>query len=479
MKKAIILGIIAVAVLIAILGIMQMRRPHTVSDFSFYPCKFAQSDEISIDTPMQHVRLKRDAGTWRMAEPYDEALDMVARSELERFLYSKMFIDEIRPLNDETRHDVQNSTPTHLVFKGGGEVLCAFELGQGIRPPAADAERRWVFPDGEDEARRTFVPLMDYGPLFEQPVSGWRHKKGFESPERVDSLDIWTEVESYSLDTSGTRTGDNPQGWTVKRALSDGASVDTSRFEIDERRVATVLELINPLYVDDWASPSPEERTKISFGGKLTFGIKGQTHTLEIGSEVDFSAHPEWMNFGEGTRYVRLDGGERLGVMSAQRVLGVFPSLNDMRSKRVWHLDSTRLAAIDIVQGELCARLTPQSSQHWQSAPCDGGTPTELSPHTLGVLTKTLVSLQAVRYATRAELPKATEMLVNPDAEIRMFETIERQHTLTLQLSAPLKSLFRYARVVDMKAPEKTSPIFVLTEGISAVLLKKGEMPTH
>ena len=67
LKKAIILGIIAVAVLIAILGIMQMRRPHTVSDFSFYPCKFAQSDEISIDTPMQHVRLKRDAGTWRMA----------------------------------------------------------------------------------------------------------------------------------------------------------------------------------------------------------------------------------------------------------------------------------------------------------------------------------------------------------------------------------------------------------------------------
>lgn len=474
MKKPLII----IGVILVILGtcffLTRSKTRHTVSDFAPYPCDFRAADEIEIEAPGRHMVLTRKNAPWHLSAPYEEALDDGARAELETFMRGKMFVDEKHALDDITRRDFSHEIPTKVSFKHNGTSLCSFELGKSLQLPTADAERRYLIDEKNHVVYRAFVPLMDFGLLLEQPTAGWRMKKYYDAGgEAIGSLSFLSGTESYELDRLGEKTIQRTSGWRLSKAERNGENVDLSRFELDDTRVDTVINLLSPLYVDDWAYDlTAEERAAIQYNGAVVFRVGDETHTLHIGTEADLSKHPQWLVFGDGSRYVKFDDSETIALMSFQRLMGIFPSLDDMRSKKVWSLEASQFAAIEIEQNGVCTRYRPIAPDTWGAAVCDSAdAPSEIPNRVLALFTKALLSLQAVRYVPSFELDSAESMLSVPDAVIRVYSGDTAELSATLSLSAPLKSLFRYARVSYPNDTENM-PIFVISEGSAAILLR-------
>ena len=326
-----------------------------------------------------------------------------------------------------------------------------------------------------DQAYRTFVPLMDFGPMFEQPVSAWRMREFFKlGTADIISIELWSAREHFKVDRQGSPTADNPQGWRMVSASANDNPVETAHFELDERRIATVVELMTPFMVDDWADGlSQLEIASFQFGGGITVGAKDRAYRIQIGPEVDFTQHPEWMPAGEGARYIRVEGDKRIGIISSRRLLGIFPSLDDMRTKRVWDADSTHLAAIEVQVGSHCLRYKPQRANVWESAAClSSETAIEakaIPDKELANYAKVINALQAVRYATPEE--KADISLKS--AEVRLYMDAPDHLAYRLTLSDSIKNLYRYAQVWrgNVDGSEELGPIFVLSEGICRLLL--------
>lgn len=472
-KPLIIIGVILV-VLCTCFFLTRSKTRHTVSDFAPYPCDFRAADEIAIDAPGRHMVLTRKNAPWHLSAPYEEALDDGARAELETFMRGKMFVDEKHELDETTRRDFSHDIPTKVSFKHHGAPLCSFELGKSLQLPTADAERRYLIDETNRVVYRAFVPLMDFGLLLEQPTAGWRMKKYFDAGEEaIATLSFLSATETYALDRLGEKTIQRTSGWQLSRAERNGEAVDLSRFELDDTRVDTVVNLLSPLFVDDWAYDlTAEERAAIQYNGAVVFRVGEKTHTLHIGTEADMSKHPEWLPFGDGSRFVKFDDSDKIALMSFQRLMGIFPSLDDMRSKKVWSLDASQFAAIEIEQGGACTRYRPIAPDTWGAAACDSAdAPSAIPNRALAIFTKALLSLQAVRYVPSFELDSAESMLSVPDAEIRVYSGDPATLSATLSLSAPLKSLFRYARV-SYPNEDEPMPIFVISEGNASILLR-------
>lgn len=473
-KKIFIVLIVILCLAAAAWFLVSNRRQNTVSDFALYPCAYTTADEIDISAPGRAMTLSLANGKWRLTRPYDEAIDEGALSQFNIFMQGRLFIDAKVDVDAQSRKDYESPVPTRVAFKRGGTTLCAFELGKSVQLPTTDDERRWVFPDGSQSAVRTFTPLIDYGKLLEQPTFGWRMKKIYETHAPIDAIDIITPTESFSLDKNGSKSAENTAGWQiVDIRRDDGLHVDAA-LSLDIDRIATVLALLSPLYVDDIAYDlSDEEKKSVVFAGKIKFRTADGEHTLEIGSTVDLSKHPEWTFYGEGTRYVRFDDNPTFAIMAAQRIAGIFPSLTDMRSKDVWQLDSTTFSSIEIAKGDNCLRYRPIAQDAWGSAPCaDKLNPgTEIPNHELALFVKALTSLKAVRFITTLEQNDAQGQLAPPDVEIRIYTGADNALHKTLQLGAMRSSTFRYARVLDEKSQSAT-PIFVVDENMAALLLR-------
>ena len=467
-KKLIILCVVAVILLVAAV-ILIPRTRHTVSDFSVYPCDFSKADMIAIDEPGRHIELVRDGQAWSMRVPYSERLDAGAEEQLKHFLNASLLIDEKR---DGSESDVLRSeNRTKVSFSASGKALCGFELGRGFKLPTVDSERRWILADGM--AYRTFIPLTDYGPLFEQPTAGWRSRNWLNlDTDSVQSLEFLTSGEQFRLARTGTKSQANPQGWRMEWAKQGDADIDLSLFILDERRVATVIDLLTPLIVDDWADVSDDVRDAMKFGGALKIGTTAGDHVIYLGQEVDFEKNPEYRRLGEGTRYIRLDEEARVGIINVYRLMGVFPGFDDMRTKHVWQLVTEKFSGIEIRVGESCVRYGACPGGHWCARECgdaqaDGAV---LKATALGNYLKVLTSLQAVRYAT-AEERDAVDL---NGAEVTVFEGGADGGQYVLRLSEPVKGRYRYAQVVQHKSDGSTvsSGVFLVTEAICRLLLE-------
>ena len=477
-KKTII---IICLVIILIIGtwiciyLMQSKK-HTVSDFAIYPCPFQKADKIKMFSEHQQVTLQKQQQKWKMIAPYQEGINSGAEMALNQFLASKMLIDEKREITSEEKVKLESDHPTHVAFYQNDKELCAFELGRGYKLPTVDSERRWMFPKDTSLAYRTFVPLQDFGTLFEQPVSGWRILQMLEfSLSSIETIEVWTQGESWKIDKNGSKSTTNPMGWRLADAKSTLDTVDVEHFDIDIVRVSTILELMTPFYVDDWADRLPDdEKRLIQFGGKLTVQSHGKMYELSIGSEVDLSKHPEYRYLGEGARYIQLKGSPRVGVVSAQRLMGIFPSLDDMRTKDVWHVDTSHLSKIEIHSGDACLNYMPGTAQQWEAVACvispeSDEKPVLIHPEALGNYAKTVTSLQAVRYVSAEEKPLAVTLLSQPAAEVQLYFDHEALPQKTLVLSEPQNALYRYATV--RHADNTSGPVFVITDGIARLLL--------
>ncbi len=474
-KRIILVAAVATACLIALaVFLVSNARKHTVGDFSRYPCAYDQADEIEIRAPGRAMTLARSGAQWMLTAPRKEHIDDGALAQFNIFMSGRFFIDAKIDVDARTRKDYESPIPTHVSFKKNGAPLCAFELGKSVSVPSADDERRWVFPDATQTAVRTFVPLIDYGKLLEQPTFGWRMKKVFESDAPIDEIEIITPNESYSLGKGGEKTANNSAGWRIFGIKTDGNAPPPEALLLDIDRVATMLSLLSPLYVDDFAFDIAEdERQNIVFAGKIRFKIGDALHTLEIGTPADLTRNPQWLYYGEGTRYVRFGGNPDLGIMSAQRIAGIFPSISDLRSKEVWQLDTSKFSSIEIEQPGNCLRYRPSAPDVWTSAPCGaaGAGGAEIPNRELALFVKTLTALKAVRFITDAEQDDAAGKLNPPDTVIRIFEGTDNVLNKTLQLSEKRKSLFRYARIIDENSKSAT-PIFVIDENMASLLLR-------
>ena len=194
---------------------------------------------------------------------------------------------------------------------------------------------------------------------------------------------------------------------------------------------------------------------------------------IYIGPEVDYSQYPQWQRLGSGARFIKLDGSKRLGIISSVRLMGIFPSLDDMRTKDVWQVDASHLSRIEIQVGEACLSYVPATAQQWQALACDSvegdKSAALISPTSLGTFTKALVGLQAVRYVSVDEKPEVMMMLAEPAAEMRLFFDHEPDYSMKLEFSEAIDSGFRYVRVWNRGVGN--GPGFVLTEGMVHLLL--------
>ena len=470
MKKKIIILCVAVVILCVAAFILIPRVQHTVSDFSVYPCDFSKANAIVIDEPTRHVEFVREGRDWFMRAPYSERLDAGAEEQLKHFLNSSILIDEKREGGESELAVFRSENGTKVSFMADGKALCGFELGRGFKLPTVDAERRWILADGV--AYRTFIPLTDYGPLFEQPTAGWRARNWLNlETDSVQSIEIRTAGEQFRLSRTGMKSQTNPQGWRMEWARQGEVDVDLSLFILDERRVATVIELLTPLIVDDWADVSDEAREAMKFGGVMKIGTTSGEHVIYFGSEVDFDVHPEYRRLGEGTRYIRLDEEKRVGVINVYRLMGVLPGFDDMRTKQVWRLETERFAGIEIRVGESCVRYGACGVGQWCARACGDATDgVPLKPTALGNYLKVLTSLQAVRYATAEE----RESVDLSGAEVSVIEGGDGAERYELKMSEPVKGRYRFAQVVRHKADGGTvsSGVFLVTEAISRLLLE-------
>lgn len=476
MKKLIVIALAVVVVGIGVLVFGSMfKRQHTVSDFSVYPCEFKKADRIVIAQSGGETELSRISGEWRLTRPVQEVVDMDAGVALNNFMFSKLFVDRHETVTDESWQAFANAVPTQVSFYLNGEALCGFELGSGEKTGDVDSERRWV-RSGND-AYRAYVHLLDFGRVLEQPTAGWRDRRWLQfSTSSIESVGITSIGEQFEADRTGAKSADNPQGWRVTSAKDASLeAVDVSSFEIDPRRIATVVDLLTPLMVDDWADDLSDDE-HINYNGSLQVRSSGTLYKIEIGDEVDYARHPRLSRIGPGARYVRVSGDSRVGVISRQRVMGLFPSLDEMRSRKVWSIDTKRLAAIDVESSEACVRYQPASSAHWAAVGCPGRPEEPARPipaDALGTYAKVLMSLEAVRYVSPSEREQASAELSPGQYRISLYMDDLSAVDHEIVLSRSFDKMYRYARVVSRGADgsEVSGPAFVISEGIATLLL--------
>ena len=474
MKKLIII-LSAALIFAGIAAYFFLHQSHRkVSDFAIFPCEFNKATQIDITDSSRHVIFKKENGHWMISAPVSEPMDSNAEYALNSFLHSKLFIDEKREVTESEKSDLAVPSPTFLKFSQAEKTLCELELGHGYKLPTVDSERKWVFQG--PKAYRVFIPLMDFGPLFEQPTIGWRNRIWLQlSTNDTQALEYWSGEDHFRMERTGARSGENPQGWQLISGETPEGPTNLSTYELDYSRVATIINLITPLVVDDWADKlSDQEKSELKFGGKITIETQDDKHNIYIGEEADLTAHPEWSWLKEGTRYFRLDEDKKVGLIDIQHLLGLYPSLNDMRSPRVWKLDTTHFSGIEVSSGEICLRYGPSEGDFWSVQSCLNAAEkieeTPLKPTVLGNYLKALTALEAFRYATDAER-RSTE---TNTAEIRIYEERPDNLTWRLNLSDIRTSHFRYARVTQITSDgnETSGPLFVISESISRLLLE-------
>ena len=390
MKKVIIALCIAIAIAVAVLLVLQRGRRHRVADFGEFPCAFSQADEIAMEGVQGRMVLARRGSEWRIAQPVDEPLDAGAAEMLGRFLAGRMFVD--MECREGTCHGALDANAPRVEVRRGGQELCRFSIGRAEELASVDAERRWLGMQGR--GYRCFVPLMDFGPLLMQPMAGWRDRQALElSAQEITGVEVRTAGESYSLVRTDIATERDPQGWRVASARRNGVDVDVTGFALDAMRMRTMLELVTPLYVDDWA----DGMTDADSEGELVLHTVAGDRVLEIGRALDDDARWGWL--GHGARLLHVRGSARYGVASLRRLAGLFPSLHDMRDRRVWRLDLAELSRIEVESGTECVRYAPASADGWKSGDCaDGADTTMIDPQKLAQFARMLEHLEAIRY---------------------------------------------------------------------------------
>ncbi|MBQ8036100.1 MAG: DUF4340 domain-containing protein [Proteobacteria bacterium] len=475
MKKLIVIAVVilAVGVLIVVFGGV-LKRPHTVSDFSVYPCAYRGADRIVIAQQGHETEFSRASGDWRLTRPVDEAVDMDAGVALNNFMFSKLFVDRHEVVTDESWKSYAGDVVTAVKFFKGEQELCAFELGVGEKKGDVDSERRWI-RSGND-AYRAYVHLLDFGRVLEQPTAGWRDRRWLQlSTSSIERLEVGSAGERFVADRSGERSAENPQGWRIVSAWRDG-EIDVSGFRIDERRIATVVDLVTPLMIDDWVDDLSDQ-DGVTYSGKLGVTSNGTSYVIEIGDEVDLSRHPEFSRLGEGARYIRVEGDKRVGVASRQRVMGLFPGIDEMRSKRVWSIDTSRLAGVDVRKGEACVRYLPAGPEQWAVHACPGETEAGVRPisaRALGLFAKALMRLEAVRYVNGEELSRVLPELSEGGARVLLYMDDLSAVDHEVVLSRSYEKMYRYARVSERGADgvEASGPVFVIAESLASILLE-------
>lgn len=447
-----------IAVASVVLYVMIGDRQHTVKNLNRVPCAFDQVNRLQIDGIESMTMVKNREG-WSFEAPVREEVDRGAQGALNRFLGAKMFYDDVRDCREAPCERLKSDRPVHVVMSHDETPVCAFELGNGSKLGTYDAERRWIFID--DTAYRAFIPMMDFGPLLEQPIAGWRNRLALDvAMNDIESLDILSPNESYSLDKLGAKTEKNPQGWRVKSAQIEGKDIDVERFKIDEMRIATVIELITPFYVDDWVTT--EEKTTM---GEIVVHTTRGEQRIGIGRAIEGSA-ASWI--GEGARFVHV--GDRTGIISLQRLSGIFPSLNDMRSRRVWNPEIDQLATIELKTPEGCLRYQPKNRENWTSEKCDdGANKHDIPPENLGKLARALQYLEAYRFALPDEIAD-----FQVQSTLTFSYGLENQPKYRLEMSPQTQGVSRFARILAFSegGVVEAVPAFVLAENVAAILLE-------
>ncbi|MCL2325722.1 MAG: DUF4340 domain-containing protein, partial [Proteobacteria bacterium] len=350
--------------------------------------------------------------------------------------------------------------PTTVTFSRAGQVIVRLTLGTGQTLGTANSERRWFFVQGDAMAYRVFVPLYDVGTLFEVPPSGWRDRRWVDiEAGGITSMVFETAVDAFSLDRLGQPSAKNPQGWRVAWARGEGIDpFDSDGFVIDERRIATIIDLVAPLYVDDFADGLSWEAVRGSgAGARIQIHGAGPAMTLEVGGEVGAEVFPAFRALGEGARFVHIAGRQEVAVMTARRLLGILPLFDDLRTKSVWEFSSSRLASVSVRVYARQWRYAPGQDGVWMGY--EGGEAVSLDEGALAGFVKMLIGLQALRFATPAEKDEPLHA-----AQVDVFLDDADEPAYQLRLGQSHQGLYRLARVNE-------GPVFVLPEAIAGILL--------
>lgn len=447
---------------------------HTVKDFGYFPYAIHQANEFVITNDTHEFTISRRSGEWKLTKPVEAELSDWGKSTAQRINMSHLFYDTKEPAslpNTSQEPDYREEAPRVTVqFFRDDNSIATLTIGSGKKTAEADSERRWIFVDQDPFAYRVFIPLFDFGDALRQPMSSWRNlmMRALDS-EQVTEIHYKTSLDEISLDRNGETTADNPQGWRVASASGTGIAADAlNHFKIDERRVATILDLVAPFYVDDFV----DNVSWSTFDGAQTAAsiqvVAGDDQmTLEIGKEIDFSVYPQFAVHGAGSRFVHLVGQESVGVMAARRMLGIMPSFNDLRTKKIWSLPTQFFSRIDVrVGGETISYKPhntndPNDSKAWIGIRSDdAGQPLELNEKHLIAFVKTLSRLEAVRFATAEEKDETLNA-----AEITVYLQNASEPTHRLLIGGAHGNVYRLAQADD-------SEVFVLSEPVVGLLTR-------
>ena len=453
------------------LALWTHTSPQTVRDFSTFPYSIQAFDKLVLTQHGQTFEIERvplaQGGIWQITSPVRAPLSDWGLSVIERLSKAPaIYIDMREPaqwtnVGEDPRH-LPDDTRVEAEFLRGGKTIAKLTFGQGKREATANAERRWVFVEGDDTAYRVFTPLYDFGAPFLAPMRSWRNTLLLAiDAHQISAIHTRTVQDEITLDRQGEANENNPQGWRIADYSGTDISKDAlAHFRIDDRRVATILDLISPLYVDDyadgvmWSSIAPNGPA-----ASIDIQLNDTTQTLEIGPEIDPKLWPAFAVFGEGARFAHLKGDETTAILTARRLLGIMPSLNDLRTKKIWQLRTDTLSAIEITVHDKTIRYRPSSetSQAWQGE-CDGVV-SEVRVPGLISLVKNVSGLEALRYATAEETGVALD-----EASVRIYENGKAEPSHVILMSAPQKNLFRFAKADD-------GPLFAISEGIAGMIL--------
>ena len=444
----------------------------TVRDFSTFPYSIQSFDKLILTQSgqsfeIERVPLSQGGGTWQITSPIRASLSDWGLSVVEHLSRTPaIYVDMREPAqwvgSDEDPRRLPDGARVEATFLREGKVIANLTFGRGKREATANAERRWIFVEGDDSAYRVFTPLYDFGTPFLAPMRSWRNTLLLAlDAHQIRAIHTRTARDEITLDRKGEANETNPQGWRVAEySGTDIPQEALAHFRMDDRRVATILDLISPLYVDDyadgvmWSSIAPNGPA-----ASIDIQLEDTTQTLEIGPEIDPKLWPAFAVFGEGARFAHMKGDETTTILTARRLLGIMPSLNDLRDKKIWQLRTDTLSAIEITVRDKTIRYRPSStsSQSWQGE-CDGHV-SEVRINGLIALVKGVSGLEALRYATAEETGIALE-----DASIRIYQNGEAEPAHILRMSAPQKNLFRFAKADD-------GPLFAISEGIADMIL--------
>ncbi len=440
----------------------QTSAKHTVGDFSSFPYAVQQADKLVFERGADRFEIARIHGVWRVTQPIEAALSEWGTGALDQLMRSRIFVDTREPANSSLAGEDyrRQANAVTVGFWNGETPIARVTVGSGKREATADAERRWFFVEGDETAYRVFVPLTDIGDVLMQPLSAWRDTL----LSRIDARDITkityrTIADELVLDRNGEASADNVQGWRI--ATASGRDIDSDaleKFVIDERRVATILDLLSALFVDDFADGVSWEKAapkgvlatiEVAHGEKVT--------VLEVGDEIDYQQYPQYALHGEGARFIRLAGASQIAVVSARRLLGMMPGFSDLRSKKVWQLASTSFSAIEVRYGAEKRRYQPGDAKVWVDV--EDGVQHAVDEAKLIAFIKVLSKLEALRYATQEERTESLNA-----GEILIFEHGSTEPAHKIVLGGSHEGLYRFAQADG-------GPVFAISEVITKILL--------